>query len=104
MIDSVECRSQVCVQRPHPLGPRAFTGHVDGLSRILAAAARTKPIRFGFEPGLPLGLQRVTNPALMTAVRDHGNTERSQLRTVTCLRYIYPPDRQGLPGLAFGCL
>src|SRR5450759_4267990 len=94
MVDSVECRGQVRVQRPHPLGPRASTGHVDRLDGVLAAAARSKPVRLGFEPSFPFGLQRVTDPALMASVRDHGNTERPQLRTVTCLRYVHPPDRQ----------
>src|SRR5271166_3215012 len=34
----------------------------------------------GFEPGLPLRLQRVLGPCLVTAVHQHRNAERAQLR------------------------
>ena len=82
MIDAVERRSQVRVQRPHALGHRAFARVVDGRDRVVAAAARPEPVRSGLEPGLPLGLQRVLDPVLMTPVHDHGDSERPQLRTV----------------------
>src|SRR6266568_5266915 len=36
----------------------------------------------GFEPGLPLGLQRVTDPLLVAAVHQHGNPERAKLCAV----------------------
>src|SRR6266516_6129372 len=52
----------------------------------------------GLEPVLPLRFQRVTDPALVTAIRNHRNTERPQLRAVTRLRDIHPPDRAGPPG------
>src|SRR5579859_4055387 len=98
MINAVECRGQVRIQRPYPLGHPAFAGHVDRLGGVLAAAARPEPVGSGLEPGLPLGFQRVTDSALVTAVRNHGNTERPQLRAVTRLRDIHPPDRAGAPG------
>ena len=44
--------------------------------RVGAASARSEPIRPGFEPGLPLGFQRVTDPCLVAAVHEHGNAER----------------------------
>jgi hypothetical protein len=43
MIDSVERRGQVRIQRPHPFGPGAFARGVDRADRVLAAAAR--PVR-----------------------------------------------------------
>jgi hypothetical protein len=82
MIDGVERRGQVSVQRPGALGHRALAHAVDRLDRVMAAAARPEPIRSGLEPGLPPGLQRVLDPVLMTPVQDHGNPERPQLRTV----------------------
>ena len=82
MVDLVERARQVRVQSPHPPGPRAAADVEDGLDRVMTAAARPEPIRARFEPGLPLGFQRVTDPSLVTAIRDHGNTERPQLRTV----------------------
>ena len=60
MIDAVERRGQVRVQRPHAPGRRAFARVVDRRDRVLAATARPEPIRSGLEPGLPLRLQRVT--------------------------------------------
>jgi len=82
MIDAVERRGQVRVQRPHAPGHRALARVEDGRDRVVAAAARPEPIRSGLEPGLPLGLQRVLDPVLMTPVHDHGNSERPQFRTV----------------------
>ena len=82
MVDAVERRSQVRVQRPQAPGRRAFACVVDHRDRVLAAPARPEPIRSGLEPGLPLGLQRVTDPLLVAAVQEHGNAERPQLRTV----------------------
>jgi hypothetical protein len=97
MIDLVERRGQVGVQRPHPFGPRAFAGVVDRADRVVAATARAEPVRAGFEPGLPLGFQRGTDPALMAPVRDHRDPERPQLRAVTRLGYVHPLDRTGSP-------
>ena len=82
MIDFVERRGQVGVQRPHALGHRALAHVVDRRDRVLAAAARPEPVRPGFEPGLPLRFQRVTDPLLVTAVHQHGNPERAKLRAV----------------------
>jgi hypothetical protein len=102
MIDLVERRGQVGVQRPHPLGPRAFAGVVDRADRVLAATARAKAIRTGFEPGFPLGFQGGADSALMAAVRDHRDSEWPQLRTISRLGDVHPLDRPGLPrsGLA----
>jgi hypothetical protein len=60
MVDFVERRGQVGIERPHALGqqPRAYV--VDRIDRVMAAAARPEPVRSGLEPGLPLRLQRVT--------------------------------------------
>src|SRR5664280_1667433 len=102
MVDSVERRGQVRVQRPHPLGPRALGGGKDRLCRVLAAATRSEPITLGLEPGLPLGLQPVTDPTLMAAVRNHGDTQRTQLRTISRFRYVHSPYRQGPPSLTLG--
>ena len=96
MVELVERRGQVRVKGPYSCGPAALARVVDRLDRVLAAAARPEPVGPGFEPGLPLRLQRVLGPCLVTAVHEHGNAERAQLRIG--LRYIHPPDRQGLPG------
>ena len=74
----------------------------DDLFRVLATAPRSKPVRARFEPGFPLGFQRVADPALMTAIRYHGNPEWAQPRTVACLRYVHPPHGHGLPGVDLG--
>ena len=97
VIDLVERRGQIGVQRPHPLGPRAFAGVVDRADRVVAATSRTEPVGAGFEPGLPLRFQRGADPALVAAVRDHRNPERPQLRTVTRLGYVHPLDRTRSP-------
>ena len=73
MIDAVERRGQICVQRPQALGQRASAGGEDRRDRVVAAAARPEPIGPGFEPGFPLGLQRVTDPLLVAAVHQHGD-------------------------------
>ena len=82
MIDAVERRGQVGIQRPHAAGHRALAHVVDRRDRVMAATARPEPIRSGLEPGLPLGLQRVLDPVLVTPIQDHWNSERPQLRTV----------------------
>jgi site-specific DNA recombinase len=82
MVDAVERRGQVGIQRPHAPGHRALAHVADRRDRVLAATARPEPIRPGLEPGLPLRLQRVTDPLLVAAVHQHGNPERAKLRTV----------------------
>jgi hypothetical protein len=47
----------------------------------------------GLEPGLPLGLQRITYPCLMTPIRDNRNSERPHFCLITGFRYIHTPDR-----------
>ena len=96
MVDSVERRGQVRVQNPQPFRVLAAHRVEQGLDRVLAASTRPKPIRFGFEPGLPFGFQCVTHPRLMAPVHDHGNAEWALFPVG--LRYVHPLDRQGLPG------
>jgi site-specific DNA recombinase len=97
VVDAVERRGQVRIQHPRALGPGAFAHVVDRCDRVLAAPARPEPIRSGLEPGLPLWLQRVADPRLMTPVHDHWNAERAELGTVSCLRNVHAPDRTGTP-------
>jgi hypothetical protein len=52
VIDSVERRFQVRVQDPQPFGGLAAQRVENGLDRVLAATARSKPIGSGLEPGL----------------------------------------------------
>ena len=96
VVDSVERRGQVRVQHPQPFRVLAAHRVEQGLDRVLTASTRPKPIRFGFEPGLPFGFQRVTHPRLMAPVHDHGNAEWALFPVG--LRYVHPLDRQGLPG------
>ena len=76
VVDSVERRGQVRVQHPQPLRVLAAQRVEQGLDRVLTASPRPKSRRFGFEPGLPFGLQRVTHPRLVAPVHDHGDSER----------------------------
>jgi site-specific DNA recombinase len=73
VIDRVERRCQVRVEHPHPLAARALEGLVDGFDRVVVGAARPEPIASGLEPGLPLRLQRMTDPLLVAAVHQHGD-------------------------------
>ncbi len=98
VVDVVERPSQIRVQDPHPSRIPARQGAVDGLDRVMAAAARPEPIRSGLESGLPLGFQCVADPCLVASVRDHGNPERAQLLGVTGLWDVHPLDRTRLPG------
>ena len=82
MINFVERRGQVGVQRPHALGQRPRAGGENRCNRVMAATARPEPVGSGFEPGLPLGLQRVADPLLVAAVHQHGNSGRAKFRTV----------------------
>src|SRR6266702_2231245 len=101
VVDSVERRSQIRVQRPRALGHRAFAHLVDRLDRVVAASARPEPVRSGLEPGLPLGFQRAADPVLVTAVHDHWDGDfilpllqsRAGLDLVSC-------DRRWLRGRA----
>ena len=95
VIDAVERRSQVGVQRPRALAGLSPCGHEGGLHRVLAAAARPESVRPGFEPGLPLRLQRADRQGLKRPVGDHGNPEPAPFPV--CLRDEHPLDRPGLP-------
>ena len=89
MVDFVERRGQVRVQRPHPLGPRAFAHVVDRCDRVVAAAARPEPIGAGLEPGFPLGFQRVTDPLLVAAVGERGDGDFILLLLQSRLGWIW---------------
>jgi hypothetical protein len=71
--DPVKRRRQVRVQNPGPArgGASAALARLeDGRDRVMAAAAGPEPIRPRLEPRFPLGFQRVSDPALVAAVRD----------------------------------
>ena len=75
MINFVECGGQIRVQTPIPVsacGPLRVVK--DGIDGVGATPTRAKPIGTGFEPGLPFGLQRVTDPRLMTPIHEHWNS------------------------------
>src|SRR6185437_10565385 len=90
--DLVERGRQISIKNPHPLR-LPVQGAIQGLYRVVAAAARPEPIRSRLKPGLPLRLQRITYPCLMAPVRDYRNSERAHLGLITGLRYMHPPDR-----------
>src|SRR6266851_864471 len=90
--DLVECACQISVKNPHPPG-FPVQGVVQGFYRVVTAAARPEPVGPGLEPGLPLGLQRITYPCLMAPIRKNRNSERAHFCLITSLRYIHPPDR-----------
>jgi site-specific DNA recombinase len=95
VLNSVERRRQVGIHDPHALAP-AFQRGEQRCDRVGAAASRPEPVRAGFEPGLPLRLQRVPDPCLVAAVGQRGNTERTAFSVG--FRHIHAPDRQRLPG------
>src|ERR1019366_4252784 len=90
--DLVECARQISVKNPRPPG-FPVQGVEQGFYRVVTAAARPEPIRSGLEPGLPLGLQRITYPALVAAIRENRNSERPHFSLIPSLRYVHPPDR-----------
>ena len=67
--DAVERPGQIRVQHPQSLRALALGDLVDGLDRVMAAAAGPEPIGLRLEPRLPLGLQRVDDPCLMARDR-----------------------------------
>ena len=91
MIDAVERGRQVGVQDPHSPGAGPAQCGVQGADRVGAAAAGAKPVGTGFEPGLPLGFQRVADPGLMTPIHDHWDAERALLSIG--LRDVHASDR-----------
>ena len=95
----VECLCQIGVQRPQAVRASALDDLVDGLDRVVAAAARPKPVGPRLEPGLPLGLQRVDDTCLVAPVGDHGNSERPALGAAPCLGDVHAPDRHRLERL-----
>ncbi len=95
VVDGVERRGQIGIHDPHPL-TFAFQRGEQRTDRIGTATTRTKSVTLGLEPGLPLGFKCVADPALVTAVNEHGNAERAAFSIG--LRYIHTPDRQRIPG------
>jgi hypothetical protein len=77
MVDSVERRRQVRVERPPPARVLPAGGVENGFDRIVAAAARPESVGSRLEPCFPLGLQRTNRNSLKCAVGDHGNPERA---------------------------
>jgi len=69
--DAVERPGQVCVQNPLSLRALALDDLVDRLDRVMAAAARPKPVGPRLEPRLPLGFQRVEHSCLMYAINEN---------------------------------
>src|SRR5208282_638058 len=90
--DLVERACQISIKNPHPPG-FPVQGVVQGFYRVVTAATRPEPIGPGLEPGLPLGLQRITYPCLMAPIRKNRNSERAHFCLITGFRYIHPPDR-----------
>ena len=91
MVEPVECRRQVGVEHPQTFRVGAAGRRVDGHDRVVAATARPKPVGLRFEPGLPLGFQRVDRQGLQGPVGDHGNPERAA--APVALGHIHPLDR-----------
>ena len=70
--DPVKRPGQVRVEHPQP--PGVLLGDVENrFDRVMAAAARPKPVGLRLKPRFPLGLQRVHDPRLMHAICDHGD-------------------------------
>jgi hypothetical protein len=67
MIDAVERRGQVGIERPHAAGHRAFAHVVDRCDRVLAAAAR--PVRSTRGAVLAFRPARFPEPSPEPAVR-----------------------------------
>jgi len=97
MVEPVERRLQVGVQHPQTLRVGAAGHRVDRHDRVVTATTRPEPVRLRFEPGLPLGFQRVDRQGLKAPVGDHGNTERAAAPIT--LRHIHPLDRLRGPRL-----
>jgi hypothetical protein len=55
----------------------------------MAASPRPEPVRSGFEPGLPLRFQRVTDPLLVAAVHEHGDGDFILLLLQSRLGWIW---------------
>lgn len=77
MVDSVERRRQVCVERPPSARVLPAGGVENGFDRVVAAAARPKSIGPWLEPCFPLGLKCPNRNRLKCAVSDHRNPERA---------------------------
>ena len=96
MIDLVERRRQVRVQQPFPLDSSSCSAWgIDRRDRIVAAAARPKPIGFRFEPRFRCGSRALPDPRLMAAVRDHWNTERALFPFLSGCARRTGSDREG---------
>src|ERR1700682_5947276 len=83
------------IKNPPPFGSCPIERGIQGTDRIGAAASGPKPVGTGLEPGLPLRLQRVTDPRLMAPVHDRGDTERPLL--AVGLRNVHTSDGHRFP-------
>ena len=93
MADAVKRPGQVRIENPQ--SPGVLLGDLkDRFDRVMAAAARPKPVGLRLKPRLPLGLQRVQDPCLVHTVEDHGDPERASL--AARLGDEHPSDRHGL--------
>jgi hypothetical protein len=95
VIDPVERRFQVCVERPLPAWVAALAGPKDGLDRIMATTARPKPVRLRLKPRLPLRFQRSQDNRLERSVSQNRNAQRAL--PPAGLGHPRPLDRPGIP-------
>src|SRR5262249_55988634 len=75
VVDVVERSGQVGIENPESPGFPAPQRGKDRCYCVVTGTAWSKPIGSGFEPGLPLGFQRVTYPGLLSTVSDDRNSE-----------------------------
>src|SRR4029079_19055224 len=98
MVDCVERGRQIGVQNPHPLSTRPFERGKQGTDGVGTTTTRAKPVGTRVEPGLPLGLQRVADPRLMTPIHEHWNSYWTLV--AMALGNVHAPNRQWVPGAA----
>lgn len=89
-----QCGRQIGIQNPNSFGSWLFEREIQRFDRVGVAASRPEPVGAGFEPGFPLGFQRVSDPCLMTAIQHHGRALFS-----IGLRNVHAPNRLWLPRL-----
>src|SRR5215218_7767200 len=95
MIDSVERRFQVSVERPLPARVTTLAGPEDGLDRVMAAAAGPEPVGSRLKPCLPLRFQRPQHHRLERSVAQNRNAQWAL--PPAGLGHPRPLDRPGIP-------